>query len=118
MVVEDSPRRRPRRQRAVRAGVAFEAANFYAAALTAAEQAAIDGAPERGLDDEVTLLRVLVRRAVAADDRPGAVALVRALTAALRLRQTADSGGEVVRRLDAALATVLEEIGAGGEVAR
>ena len=66
MVVEDSPRRRPRRQRAVRAGVAFEAANFYAAALTAAEQAAIDGAPERGLDDEVTLLRVLVRRAVAA----------------------------------------------------
>ena len=112
---DETPKRRRARQTGggSRAGRARRSAvgqdNFYASLLTAAELAEVAAAGDHGLDDEVTLLRVLARRAVADGNPRQALTIVRALVTTLKAQQGL-SGGEA-KRLDRALATVLEELG-------
>ena len=89
------------------------ARSFYARALTAADRAALDDARDiDGLDDEVALLRVQIRRLIE-DDEPdprvlqGAMRLlVQALVAQQRL------SGRQAEGLGDAAARLLEEFGA------
>jgi hypothetical protein len=89
------------------------AANFYASVLDRAERAEIgDAAAVEGLDDEVALLRVRLRRALA--ERPedyalmlkGIALLVRAVAARYRLSPASR------RDLSDSLAATIEQIGA------
>lgn len=92
-----------------------DAANFYAGVLDRAERARLDDAASiEGLDDEVALLRVRLRRAL--EERPedyalmlkGIALLVRAVAARYRLspksrRDLADSLAATIEHLGAAL---------------
>lgn len=85
-------------------------AGFYSSLLTEEEQAALAAAEVDSIDDEVALLKVAIRRAVAegADLRQlaaGTDALGRALKVQHGLK------GKAARGLDEALARALEEIG-------
>src|SRR5690349_13785429 len=53
--------------------------NFYAEILTDAELADLARRRDRGLDDEIELLRAMLRRAAAIGDHKEALALVRGL---------------------------------------
>jgi hypothetical protein len=90
-----------------------EAANFYAAVLDRAERARLDEAAAiDGLDDEVALLRVRLRRAI--EERPddyalmlrGVSLLVRAVAARYRLSPKSR------RDLSESLAATIEQLGA------
>lgn len=90
-----------------------EAANFYGDVLDRAERARLDEAAAiDGLDDEVALLRVRLRRAI--EERPedyalmlrGIALLVRAVAARYRLSPKSR------RDLSESLAATIEQIGA------
>lgn len=83
-------------------------ASFYATLLTETEQADLAAAGDRGLADEVGLLRALARRAVAAGARQEALAIVRALAAALKVQH--GLSGRAAKEFDRALAKVLDEL--------
>jgi hypothetical protein len=82
---------------------------FYAGLLTEAELADLAGAGERGIEDEVALLRVLARRAVDAGDQKQALKVVRALVAAIKVQDGLADG--VAKELDRTLSAVLDELG-------
>lgn len=93
------------------------ARNFYRAALAAAEQGELrDAAAAEGLDDEVALLRMLVRRELAArpeDIRPllqGLTLLVRAVAARHRIAPADQEALE--QRMAGALAALTASLSA------
>jgi hypothetical protein len=89
--------------------------NFYRGALDAAEQADLEAAAmTEGLDDEVALLRLLVRRELA--ERPenlrlvlqGMTLLVRAVAA--RYRLSPSDQAELEQRIAGAIRSVAETV--------
>jgi len=86
-------------------------AGFYADLCTPEELDDLTAALENpGLDDEIALLKVLIKRAVAAGAGAHTVTpAVNALVRALKVRHTLK--GDAARNLDEALARALTEIG-------
>lgn len=82
--------------------------HFYASVLTAAELQDLTRRASAGLEDEVELLRALVRRAAAEQDTRAIEAMMRALTAALKAQR--DLATQTANRVDQALIDALEEL--------
>lgn len=108
--IEETPSRR-RRTKSPRRDADEAPSGFYADLCTAEELDDLTAAlGNLGLDDEIALLKVLIRRAVAAGAGahtiiPAVNALVRALKVRHALR------GQEARNLDEALSQALTEIG-------
>lgn len=113
-MVDEGTRRTPRRRRGPVPGPArarAEARRLYEDLFEPAERAALTGAAEReDLEQEVELLRVLIRRGVAQGlDLETLSRSIGRLAQALRIQRVLK--GEAAKSLDEALARALEEIG-------
>jgi hypothetical protein len=104
-------KQRPPRARSQKAKVTAEARRIYGDLFTSEERDSLDGALLAGdLTQEVALLRVLVRRAVA--DETDLETVSRALARlAQMLKVQHVLTGDAAKGLDEALAKVLAEIG-------
>lgn len=110
-VDEAGKRQRGRPGRGKRRGSAAEARKLYEDLFQPEERAALAGAAERDdLEQEVELLRVLIRRGVAEGaDLETVSRSIGRLAQALRVQRVLK--GDAAKSLDEALARALEEIG-------
>jgi hypothetical protein len=105
------PKKRALRKRDQPARTPDSGRELYGSLFTIEEQAALaDGVESNDLVQELELLRVLIRRGVAAGDNLETVSRsIARLAQALRVQHVVR--GRAARSLDEALARVLEEVG-------